>query len=195
MNEDNKNVSLDQGLTDLYIILTDEFEGIIKRLLDTNFSEKYSDKFDLVTALECMEDEVSRVWRLVGWHDKLAEIDTETWKFIESDNPNDLELTFKESAWLLRLKERIEVELMLRKLRNEDSDEDEDDNTVEYDMKKILLEFCDFLLESVPSLDFFDKDNAKRLQLIEDFLEDWSGKNKYEPLMEYYKATEVKEND
>ena len=177
MNENNDNVSLDQGLTDLYIILTDEFEGIIKRLLDTDFNEKYSDKFDLVTALECMEDEVSRVWRLVGWHDKLTEIDTETWRFIESDNPNDLELTFKESAWLLRLKERIEVELMLRKLRNEDSDEDEDNNTVECDIEKLLLSFCDFLLESVPSLDFLEKDNAKRLQLIEDFLEEWGGKN------------------
>ena len=177
MNEDNDNVSLDQGLTDLYIILTDEFEGIIKRLLDTDFNEKYSDKFDLVTALECMEDEVSRVWRLVEWHDKLTEIDTETWRFIESDNPNDLELTFKESAWLLRLKERIEVELMLRKLRNEDSDEDEDNNTVECDIAKLLLSFCDFLLESVPSLDFLEKDNAKRLQLIEDFLEEWGGKN------------------
>lgn len=176
----DEKVSLDQGISDLYIVLNDEFDGVIKRVLDTDFNEKYSDMgFDFVTALECMEDEVSRVWRLVEWHDALAEIDDATWKFLESDDPNDLELKFKESAWLSRLKERIEVELMLRKLRNEDSDEDEDedDNTVEYDVKKLLLNFCNFLLESVPSLDFLEKDNAKRLQLIEDFLEKWSGKN------------------
>jgi len=176
MMDDNEKVSLDQGLTDLYIVLNDEFDGVIKRLLDTDFSEKYSDT-DFVTALECMEDEVSRVWRLVLWHDALTEIDDATWKFVESDDPNALELRFKESDWLVRLKKRIEVELMLRKLRNEGADEDEDNGTVECDIEKLLLSFCDFLLESVPSLDFFDKDNAKRLQLIEDFLEEWGGKN------------------
>ena len=51
-------------------------------------------------------------------------IDDATWKFVESDDPNDLELRFKESAWLLRLKERIDSELMMRKLR-EKSDDDE----------------------------------------------------------------------
>lgn len=166
----DENVSLDQGVSDLYIVLTDEFDGVIKRVLDTDFNEKYSDMgFDFVTALECMEDEVSRVWRLVEWHDKLAEIDTSLWKFLESDDPNDLELKFKESAWLYRLKKRIEIELKLRELNND---------TVGIDKnKELLLNFCDFLLESIPSLDFLEKDNAKRLQLINDFLEEWSGKN------------------
>jgi len=112
-------MSLEDGVSDLYVILNDEFEGLIKRLLDTDFNEKYSDN-DLATALECMEDEVSRVWRLVEWHDKLAEVDDATWKFIESDDPNDLELRFKTTDWLVRLKERIDSELMMRKLREKE---------------------------------------------------------------------------
>jgi len=169
----DEKVSLEKGVNDLYVVLTCE---IIPLYLERNYKEFY-DTGDSVTDLECMEDDISRVWRLVVWHDKLAEIDDATWKFVESDDPNALELRFKESDWLVRLKKRIEVELMLRKLRNEGSDEDEDNGTVECDIEKLLLSFCDFLLESVPSLDFFDKDNAKRLQLIEDFLEEWGGKN------------------
>jgi hypothetical protein len=164
---------IEKGVSDLFVVLTSE---VIPSYLERDYKEIY-DLEDDVTSFECMADDVARVWRLVEWHDKLAEIDTSLWKFLESDDPNDLELRFKESAWLLRLKERIEVELMLRKLRNEDSDEDEDDIIVECDIEKLLLSFCDFLLESVPSLDFLEKDNAKRLQLIEDFLENWSGKN------------------
>lgn len=166
-----------KGLRDLYIVLNDEQTGLIKQILERSALEHYDGVGDLVTMLECFEDDVHRVWNLVEWHDALASIDDATWKFVETDNPNDLELTFKESAWLLRLKERIEVELMLRKLRNEDSDEDEDDTSFEFDVKKLLLSFCDFLLETAPTLDFLEKDNVKRLQLIEDFLEDWSGKN------------------
>lgn len=169
----DEKVSLEKGVSDLFVVLTSE---VIPSYLERDYKEIYDLENDVVS-FECMADDVARVWRLVEWHDKLAEIDTETWKFLESDDPNDLELRFKTTDWLVRLKERIEVELMLRELRNKDLNEDEDDTPFEYDMKNILLKFCDFLLESVPSLDFLEKDNAKRLQLIEDFLEDWSGKN------------------
>lgn len=168
MNEDNESVGLDQGISDLYIILNDEFEGLIKRLLDTDFNEKHSDK-DFVTALECMEDEVSRVWRLVEWHDKLAEIGDGTWKFIESDDPNDLELRFKTTDWLVRLKERIGVELMLRQLK----DEEIKGKSFENKDKRLLLGFSDYLLESIPSVDFLNEDNEGRLELINDFLVEW----------------------
>jgi len=166
-----------KGLRDLYIVLNEETDGLIKQILERDALEHYDGLGDLVTILECFEDDVHRVWNLVEFHDVLAEADDDDWNFFLSQDPNDLELRFKESDWLLRLKERIKVELMLRKLRNEDCDEDEDDVIVEFDMEKLLLSFCDFLLESVPSLDFLEKDNAKRLQLIEDFLEEWGGKN------------------
>lgn len=38
---------------------------------------------------------------------------------------------------------------------------------------ELLLSFCDFILENVPSISFFEKDNPNRLKLVEDFLEEW----------------------
>ena len=170
---DVNKTNLEDGISDLYVVLTCE---IVPLMLERNYREFY-DCDDDVTSLECMADDVARVWRLVEWHDKLTEVDTSLWKFLESDDPNDLELKFKESDWLIRLNERIGVELMLRKVQNENLNEDEDDTSFEFDVKKLLLSFCDFLLETAPTLDFLEKDNVKRLQLIEDFLEDLSSKN------------------
>jgi len=152
-------MNLEQGISDLYIVLTGE-DGVINQTLSRNNMEYY-DLGDSVTALECMADDVDRVWRLVEWHDELAGIDSETWKFLESDDPNDFELKFKESAWLLRLKERIDSELMMRELREKD---DKD--------KQFLFEFCDFLLGSISSLDSLEKDDVNISELIEDFLEE-----------------------
>lgn len=106
-------MSLDQGITDLYIILTGE-DGVINQVLERDNSVYYDGVGDMVTMMECMADDVARVWRLVEWHDELAEIDTDTWKFIETDDPNDLELRFKDTDWLIRLKERIDAELTER---------------------------------------------------------------------------------
>ena len=113
-------MSIEDGIDDLYVLLTSE---IVPLYLERDYKEFY-DLDDDITSMECMNDDVSRVWRLVKWHDRLAEIDTALWKFLESDNPNDLELKFKETAWLLRLKERIETELMMRKLREKCDDDD-----------------------------------------------------------------------
>lgn len=158
-------MSLDKGVNDLFVILTSE---VVPMMLERNYKEFY-DTGDSVTDLECMEDDVSRVWRLVEWHDKLAEIDTETWKFLESDDPNDLELRFKTTDWLVRLKERIGVELMLRQLKNEEIE----GKSFENKDKRLLLGFSDYLLESVPSVDFLNEDNEGRLELINDFLVEW----------------------
>lgn len=106
-------MSLDQGITDLYIILTGE-DGVINQVLERDNSVYYDGVGDMVTMMECMADDVARVWRLVEWHDELAEIDIDTWKFIETDDPNDLELHFKDTDWLIRLKERIDAELAER---------------------------------------------------------------------------------
>ena len=106
-------MSLDQGITDLYIILTDQ-NGIINQVLERDNCVYYDSVGDIVTMMECMADDVARVWRLVEWHDELASIDTNTWKFIETDDPNDLELEFKDTDWLIRLKERIDTELARR---------------------------------------------------------------------------------
>lgn len=106
-------MSLDQGITDLYIILTGE-DGVINQVLERDNSVYYDGVGDMVTMMECMADDVARVWRLVEWHDELAEIDIDTWKFIETDDPNDLELRFKDTDWLIRLKERIDAELTER---------------------------------------------------------------------------------
>lgn len=46
---------------------------------------------------------------------------------------------------------------------------------------ELLLSFCDFILENVPSISFFEKDNPNRLKLVEDFLEEWDGE--YETLI------------
>ena len=108
-------MKLEQGITDLYIILTGKY-GIINQTLTRDNSVYYDGVGDIVTMMECMEDDVSRVWRLVEWHDELAGIDTDTWKFIETDDPNDLELEFKDTDWLTCLKELIDNELAKRKL-------------------------------------------------------------------------------
>lgn len=163
----DEKVSLEKGVSDLFVVLTSE---VVPLMLERNYKEFY-DTGDSVTDLECMADDISRVWRLVEWHDKLAEIDTETWKFLESDDPNDLELTFKTSDWLVRLKERIGVELMLRQLKNEEIE----GKSFENEDKRLLLGFSDYLLESIPSVDFLNEDNEGRLELINDFLENWSG--------------------
>lgn len=108
-------MSLKKGINDLYVILTDQ-NGIINQVLERDNSVYYDGVGDIVTMMECMADDVARVWRLVEWHDELAEIDTDTWKFIETDDPNDLELRFKETDWLICLKERIDTELTKREL-------------------------------------------------------------------------------
>ena len=109
-----------KGLRDLYIVLNDENDGLVRRILERDAMSHYDGVGDLVTILECFEDDVHRVWNLVEFHDVLAEADDDDWKFFLSQDPNGLELRFKESAWLLRLKERIEVELKLRELRDEE---------------------------------------------------------------------------
>lgn len=106
-------MSLEKGISDLYVILTDE-NGIINQVLERDNEVYYDGVGDIVTMIECMADDVARVWRLVEWHDELAEISTATWKFIETDDPNDLELRFKNTDWLIRLKERIDAELTER---------------------------------------------------------------------------------
>lgn len=106
-------MNLEQGITDLYIILTGE-NGIINQVLERDNYMYYDGVGDIVTMMECMEDDVARVWRLVEWHDELAEISTDIWKFIETDDPNDLELEFKDTDWLIRLKDRIDAELAKR---------------------------------------------------------------------------------
>lgn len=111
-------MNLEQGITDLYVILTDQ-NGIINQVLERDNSIYYDGVGDIVTMIECMADDVARVWRLVEWHDELAEIDTSIWKFLESDDPNDLELRFKNTDWLIRLKERIDIELAKRELNDE----------------------------------------------------------------------------
>lgn len=162
-------MSLDKGVNDLFVILTSE---VVPMMLERNYKEFY-DTGDSVTDLECMEDDISRVWRLVEWHDKLASIDDATWKFIGSDDPNDLELRFKTTDWLVRLKERIGVELMLRQLK----DEEIEGKSFENEDKRLLLGFSDYLLESIPSVDFLNEDNEGRLELINDFLVEWWKKN------------------
>lgn len=117
----DEKVSLEKGVSDLFVVLTSE---VIPSYLERDYKEIY-DLEDDVTSFECMADDVARVWRLVEWHDKLAEVDDATWKFIESDDPNDLELRFKTTDWLVRLKERIDSELMMRKLREKSDDDDE----------------------------------------------------------------------
>ena len=169
----DESVGLGQGVTDLYIVLNDEQTGLIKQILERSALEYYDGVGDLVTMLECFEDDVARVWRLVEWHDALAEIDDATWKFLESDDPNDLELRFKESAWLYRLKKRIEIELKLRELR----DGERENKPFENKDKKLLIGFSDYLVESIPSVDFLDKDNESRLELINNFLVEWWKQN------------------
>ena len=161
----DEKVSLDKGVNDLFVVLTSE---VIPSYLEREYKEIY-DFGDEVANFECMADDVARVWRLVEWHDKLAEIDTGLWKFLESDDPNDLELRFKTTDWLVRLKERIGVELMLRQLK----DEEIKGKSFENKDKRILLGFCDYLLESIPSVDFLNEDNEGRLELINDFLVEW----------------------
>ena len=161
----DEKVSLDKGVNDLFVVLTSE---VIPSYLERKYKEIY-DFDDVVVNFECMADDVARIWRLVEWHDKLAEIDTELWKFLESDDPNDLELRFKTTDWLVRLKERIGVELMLRQLK----DEEIKGKSFENKDKRLLLGFSDYLLESIPSVDFLNKDNEGRLELINDFLVEW----------------------
>lgn len=104
-------MSLEDGIDDLYVILISE---IIPMYLERDYKKFYNLDNDMIN-FECMADDVSRAWRLVVWHDKLAEVDTSLWKFLESDDPDDLELRSKESTWLLRLEERIHSELLNRK--------------------------------------------------------------------------------
>lgn len=165
----DEKVSLEKGVNDLFVVLTSE---VIPSYLEREYKEIY-DFDDVVVNFECMADDVARVWRLVEWHDKLAEIDTGLWKFLESDDPNDLELRFKTTDWLVRLKERIGVELMLRQLKNEEVER----KSFENKDKRLLLGFSDYLLESIPSVDFLNEDNEGRLELINDFLVEWWKKN------------------
>jgi len=158
-----------KGLRDLYIVLNEETDGLIKQILERDALEHYDGIGDLVTILECFEDDVHRVWNLVLFHDELADKSDEDWKFFLSQDPNDLELSFKESAWLLRLKERIEVELKLRELR----DGERENKPFENKDKKLLIGFSDYLVESIPSVDFLNEDNEGRLELINDFLVEW----------------------
>lgn len=49
------------------------------------------------------------------------------------------------------------------------------------DELELLLSFCNFILENVPSISFFEKDNPNKLKLVEDFLEEWN--EEYETLI------------
>ena len=163
---------IDKGIQDLYVTLNDETEGLIKKTLETDYDEKFSG-MDTITAMECMEEEVKRVWNLVILHDVLVGISDDKWDFILFDDPNALELKYKESAWLNRLNKRIEIELKLRELRDE---EERSKSFVNKD-KKLLIDFSDYLLETIHSVDFLNKDNEGRLELINDFLIEWWKKN------------------
>ena len=66
---DVNKTNLEDGISDLYVVLTCE---IVPLMLERNYREFY-DCDDDVTSLECMADDVARVWRLVEWQDKLTE--------------------------------------------------------------------------------------------------------------------------
>ena len=108
-----------RGLRDLYIVLTDEESGLVKQILERDALEYYDGVGDLVTILECFEDDVHRVWNLVEFYDELADKLDEDWRFFFTNDPNDLELRFRDRAWLERLKNRIGNQLMLDELNDE----------------------------------------------------------------------------
>lgn len=63
-------------LYELGVLLADEREGIIASTLRKDFDEAYQN-FDLMTAWECLVDEINRVDTVLELHDALADLPEE----------------------------------------------------------------------------------------------------------------------
>ncbi len=112
MNENN--LDIDKCIWELGILLGDPMSGLMQQALENNWNEQYSKDFDLATTWDCFQSDVNRINNVLLLHDFLCDISLDTWKFIQTDDPNDLNLEYKSIEWLNRLKERIENEITSR---------------------------------------------------------------------------------
>lgn len=113
MSEEEFN--LEDAISELGLLLSDDFDGVILNILKKNFYEEYK-QFDTMTAWDCFVDEVNRVNTVIELHDYLVEnleslkakdSDVIEWidKKIEEIKPYNNELC---RATLLELKEYLE---------------------------------------------------------------------------------------
>ena len=78
MKMSDKDYTIDDLLKmiyDLGVLLGDE-NGLIRQTLNKNYGEEYKE-FDLMTAFDCMVDEVNRLNNVIELHDILAEANLE----------------------------------------------------------------------------------------------------------------------
>ena len=74
---DEEKVDVKRCISDLYILLNDESCSLLQQALDRDYSEAYVSCGDVVEQFECMVDEITRLWRLVYFHDALASVDSD----------------------------------------------------------------------------------------------------------------------
>ena len=76
--------NLEKMIYDLGVLLGDE-NGLIRQTLNKNYGEEYKE-FDLITAFDCMVDEVNRLNNVIELHDLLAEANNEDLEKLLGDN-------------------------------------------------------------------------------------------------------------
>ena len=110
MTEEEK-FNIINGIKQFGILLSDENQGLIKTTMEQNFHEKYKD-FDLIENWNCFLDEVTRLETVIELHDQLAICNEKDLTFLISQDPDDLDLEYRDEEWLKRLEERIRNQLL-----------------------------------------------------------------------------------
>ena len=95
----------------LRLLLADPISGLMQKALNTNWNEEYSKDFDLATTFDCFVDDVNRINTVLQLHDFLSACSSKDFKFMQTNDPNDLDLEYKDEEWLITLKNRIEKQL------------------------------------------------------------------------------------
>ena len=98
-----------ESITQLGILLSDE-NGILLEALNRDWNDRYKG-FSLIEAWDCFVDDVTRLEDVLNLHDKLSEVAYSDWKFLETGDPDDLDLSFKDEEWLNKLRDKVDERL------------------------------------------------------------------------------------